>query len=102
MCSLINNVVHRNVALIYQKEYENIRIEYGNIVKGSIITKDTGATVHEFLNVYKNNTVPNIVVRKIVEVKQRGRCQTMKKINVSDKAISKAEETFREIDEKKM
>ena len=35
------------MALIYQKEYDKVSIEHGNIVKESVIPKDTNTTVSE-------------------------------------------------------
>ena len=70
-------MVKRNVTFIYLKEHDKVRIEYGKIVKESVIPEDTNATADEFWNVYKKKVVPNPVVRKIVEEKQRGGRQTI-------------------------
>ena len=51
------------MTFIYHKEYDIIRIEYGNIVNESIIMNGTDATVNEVCNVYTKNTVPNHVVK---------------------------------------
>ena len=56
-------MVQRNMTFIYHKEYDIIRIEYGNIVNESIIMNGTDATVNEVCNVYTKNTVPNHVVK---------------------------------------
>ena len=52
MRCLIQNVVCRNVVLNYQKEYDKVSIEYGNIVKESVLLKDTNATFAEFWNFF--------------------------------------------------
>ena len=51
MRSFIQNKVIRNATFISQKEYGNVRIEYGDIVKEYIIPKYTDA---KFYDVGKN------------------------------------------------
>ena len=63
--SLIQNVVNRRATFISQREYDNVRIECGNIVKEYVIAKDTGVIVDEVRNVYANKTVPNPVIKKV-------------------------------------
>ena len=45
MRSLIQEVVNRNITIISQKEYDYVRIEYGDIVKGSVIKNCNYATL---------------------------------------------------------
>ena len=69
MQSLIQNVVNRRATFISQREYDNVRIECGNIVKEYVIAKDTGVIVDEVRNVYANKTVANPVIKKFNENK---------------------------------
>ena len=54
-------------------------MEYGNIVKESVITEDTNAEVDEVWSVYTKNTVPNHGVRKKSDRKKEGFVRRRKK-----------------------
>ena len=60
MQSLIQNVVNRRATFISEREYDNVRIECGNIVKEYVIAKDTGVIVDEVVNICANKIVTNI------------------------------------------
>ena len=62
-------------------------------MKESLIPKYTDATFDEVWNVYTNKTVPNTLVKYIVESKQVERCWIMKNKNISKKAAMKEKET---------
>ena len=38
--SSIQEVIERNISILSQNEYDNFRIEYGQIIKGSVFSKD--------------------------------------------------------------
>ena len=67
--------------MISQKEYDKSRMEYGNIVKGYAILKDTNEAVDEVWNDYIKKRVPNLGIKNMVAEKQRGCCQTAKKFS---------------------
>ena len=86
--SLIQKVFHRNATSISQKKYDNSRIEYGDIVKVSVIPQDTDATLNEVCNVYTNQKYLNPDL-KMVERKQIGYFWMMQKLNNSRESASK-------------
>ena len=88
MRSLIQKVFHRNATSISQKKYDNSRIEYGDIVKVSVIPQDTDATLNEVCNVYTNQKYLNPDL-KMVERKQIGYFWMMQKLNNSRESASK-------------
>ena len=51
MWSFIQNVVKRNTIIIYQKEYDDVSMEYEYIAKEYSITKGNDATLYEVWNV---------------------------------------------------
>ena len=54
----IQKLVKGNKTIISQKEYDDVRIEYGKIVKEAVIPNSNYAILNEFWNVYTIQKVP--------------------------------------------
>ena len=62
----------RNTAIILQNEYDNDRIEYGQIIKESLIPNGNDNITDEVWNLYNSQKVPDENLNKDVATIQRG------------------------------
>ena len=56
--SIIKSVVERNINTLSQKEQDNVRIEYGEIINESVITKGDDVR-YDVCYVYNSQKVPD-------------------------------------------
>ena len=50
----------RNTNIISQKEYDNGRVEYVNIIKESVIPKGNDVIIDEVWNIYTSQQFPDL------------------------------------------
>ena len=79
---------------ISQKEFDDIRIEYGEIFEKSVIKNNNYATLDVFWNVFTIQKFLNIDFKKSGRKTKRGISDDENWINISRKSVRKAKENY--------
>ena len=71
-------MIEISIAITSQNEYDDVRIEYGQIINESVITKGDDDIRYEVYNVYKIHIFTHQDLNKNVATVQRTSFQTIK------------------------